>query len=317
MKNTLNYSDVILEPAFSSCHSRSNINTKMSLGDIEFNSVAIPSNMRCTIDFDRANDLSEKGYFYILHRFYDYEEILNWIRSNQHLRCISISIGVNGKDTELLHKIYQEKLRVDYITIDVAHGHHFLVYKMIENIKCIFSEQSPFVIAGNVGTPTACKDLASWGADAVKVGLSMGKACTTYNTTGVGTPMFSTVLECAEQSPIPIIADGQIRETGDICKALVAGADFVMIGSGFAECSNSPAERIVKTFGTFKRYYGSASEENGAKANYIEGTSMDLEMKPYGYNGYYTKIREAIQSCISYSGHSDIRHLNRMKYRIR
>ena len=77
-------------------------------------------------------------------------------------------------------------------------------------------------------------DLKSWGADAVKVGLSMGKSCTTYNCTGVGTPMFSTVANLSYLN-VPVIADGQIREVGDVCKALVAGADMVMIGSEFAK----------------------------------------------------------------------------------
>jgi GMP reductase len=277
----------------------------------KFKSVAIPANMKCTIDFKKAKELSEAGYFYVLHRFYDYNYIYDWVRDNQDLKTISISVGVNGKDWELVNDLFANKLRVDYITIDVAHGHHILVKDMIKHIKNHCFKNSTKIIAGNIGTIHAARDLSSWGADAVKVGLSMGKSCTTYNCTGVGTPMFSTVANLSYLN-VPVIADGQIREVGDVCKALVAGADMVMIGSEFAKCANSPA----KTVGKKKEFYGSASSTNKGHNGYVEGKVVYLDMREESYKQYFDRINQGIQSCMSYAGIEDITKLYLMEYSV-
>ena len=243
MKTAYSYDNIVLTPKYSEIKSRSKLDTSVEFLGKKFKSVAIPANMKCTINFEKAIELSEAGYFYVLHRFYDYDAIYNWVSENQDLKTISISVGVNEKDWELVNDLFTNKLRVDYITIDVAHGHHILVKEMIEHIKNHHFKNSAKIIAGNIGTVNAAMDLKSWGADAVKVGLSMGKSCTTYNCTGVGTPMFSTVANLSYLN-IPIIADGQIREVGDVCKALVAGADMVMIGSEFAKCVDSPSKIV-------------------------------------------------------------------------
>jgi GMP reductase len=277
----------------------------------KFKSVAIPANMKCTIDFKKAKELSEAGYFYVLHRFYDYNDIYNWVKDNQDLKTISISVGVNEKDWELVNDLFVNKLRVDYITIDVAHGHHILVKDMIEHIKNHNFKNDAKVIAGNIGTIEAASDLSFWGADAVKVGLSMGKSCTTYNCTGVGTPMFSTVA-CLSYLNVPVIADGQIREVGDVCKALVAGADMVMIGSEFAKCFDSPAKRVMKK----KEFYGSASSTNKGHDGYVEGKIVYLEMRQESYKEYLERINQGIQSCMSYAGIKDITKLHLMEYSV-
>jgi GMP reductase len=277
----------------------------------KFKSVAIPANMKCTIDFKKAKELSEAGYFYVLHRFYDYNDIYNWVKDNQDLKTISISVGVNEKDWELVNDLFVNKLRVDYITIDVAHGHHILVKDMIEHIKNHNFKNDAKVIAGNIGTIEAASDLSFWGADAVKVGLSMGKSCTTYNCTGVGTPMFSTVA-CLSYLNVPVIADGQIREVGDVCKALVAGADMVMIGSEFAKCFDSPAKRVMKK----KEFYGSASSTNKGHDGYVEGKIVYLEMRQESYKEYLERINQGIQSCMSYAGTDDIKKLHLMEYSV-
>jgi GMP reductase len=277
----------------------------------KFKSVAMPANMKCTIDFTKAEELSEAGYFYVLHRFYDYDHIYDWVKNNQDLKTISISIGVNQKDYELVNDLFVNKLRVDYITIDVAHGHHVLVKEMIEHIKNHNFKNDAKIIAGNIGTTYAARDLKSWGADAVKVGLSMGKSCTTYNCTGVGTPMFSTVANLSYLN-IPVIADGQIREVGDICKALVAGGDMVMIGSEFAKCSDSPA----KTVENKKEFYGSASSTNKGHDGYVEGKTVYLEMRDESYEQYLNRINQGIQSCMSYAGVDNIDKLHLMEYSV-
>ena len=181
------------------------------------------------------------------------------------------------------------------------------------------------IIAGNVGTYDAATDLYEWGADAVKVGLSMGKSCTTYNCTGVGTPMFSTVESIANakffswETTIPIIADGQIREVGDVCKALVAGADMVMIGSEFAKCEDSPADVMGgPAMGNVNKkvFYGSASSTNKGHDGYVEGQTVYMDMRNETYLQYFDRINQGVQSCMSYAGVNDITSLVNMEYLI-
>lgn len=304
----LSYKDIVLRPSFSEIESRSQVETETSFLGRNFKSPAIPANMACSISFDLADFLSEKNYFYILHRFYDYSQIIEWIKKERE--TTSISVGVQKKDKELINKI--KKYPVDYITIDVAHGHHVLVRKMINHIR---KNTTAKIIAGNVGTIDAVHDLIFWGADAVKVGLSMGKSCTTYNVTGVGTPMFSAVNDIRYfiGSSIPIIADGQVREIGDVCKAMVAGADMVMIGSEFAKRKDSPAEIIPTENGTKKVFYGSASENNGNKS-FIEGDKVILDCLNESYIDYYEKIDQGIKSCASYAGVANAKDLRKMKW---
>jgi GMP reductase len=311
MNTAYSYDNIVLTPKYSEIMSRSKLDASVEFLGKKFKSVAIPANMKCTIDFKKAKELSEAGYFYVLHRFYDYNDIYNWVKDNQDLKTISISVGVNEKDWELVNDLFVNKLRVDYITIDVAHGHHILVKDMIEHIKNHNFKNDAKVIAGNIGTIEAASDLSFWGADAVKVGLSMGKSCTTYNCTGVGTPMFSTVA-CLSYLNVPVIADGQIREVGDVCKALVAGADMVMIGSEFAKCFDSPAKRVMKK----KEFYGSASSTNKGHDGYVEGKIVYLEMRQESYKEYLERINQGIQSCMSYAGTDDIKKLHLMEYSV-
>ena len=316
MNTAYSYDNIVLTPKYSEIMSRSKLDASVEFLGKKFKSVAIPANMKCTIDFKKAKELSEAGYFYVLHRFYDYNDIYNWVKDNQDLKTISISVGVNEKDWELVNDLFVNKLRVDYITIDVAHGHHILVKDMIEHIKNHNFKNDAKVIAGNIGTIEAASDLSFWGADAVKVGLSMGKSCTTYNCTGVGTPMFSTVA-CLSYLNVPVIADGQIREVGDVCKALVAGADMVMIGSEFAKCEDSPAKTIKnKLRPSLKEFYGSASSTNKGHNGYVEGKVVYLDMRDESYKQYLERINQGIQSCMSYAGTEDITKLHLMEYSV-
>ena len=332
MNTAYSYKDIVLKPSYSEIRSRSSLDPSVKFLGKVFESAAIPANMKCTIDFKKARELSEAGYFYVLHRFYDYDKILDWMIENEDMRTISISVGVNKKDREFIDKIVEQNIRVDFITIDVAHGHHILVKEMITYIN---NKLSVNVIAGNVGTYEAAKDLYDWGADAVKVGLSMGKSCTTYNCTGIGTPMFSAVSSIARKKfskyvvhkqgglagvykdiTIPVIADGQIREVGDVCKALVAGADMVMIGSEFAKCEDSPADTIggPAVGGNKKVFFGSASSTNKGHSGYVEGQTVYMDMRNETYEQYFERINQGVQSCMSYAGINDITSLPGMEY---
>jgi len=335
MNTFYSYKEIVLQPEYSEIKSRSSLDASVKFLGKTFESAAIPANMKCTINFKKARELSEAGYFYVLHRFYDYDEILDWMIENKDMKTISISVGVNQKDKDFIDKIVDQNVDVDFITIDVAHGHHVLVKNMITYIN---NKLRVKVIAGNVGTYQAAKDLYDWGADAVKIGLSMGKSCTTYNCTGVGTPMFSAVSSIAKQKfnkyvvhkqgglageykeiSIPVIADGQIREVGDVCKALVAGADMVMIGSEFAKCEDSPADIIGgPAMGNVDRkvFYGSASSTNKGHDGYVEGQTVYMDMRNETYVQYFNRINQGVQSCMSYAGVNNITSLINMEYQI-
>jgi GMP reductase len=318
-KQLLDYDDVVLIPNFSTCNSRTELEIKIPLGDMTFKSPAIPSNMICAIDYAKAEELANLDYFYVLHRFYPYDDVFKWA-INRVAKYNSLSIGVQEKDYEFVKRLSNARVDVEYITIDIAHGHHQSVKDMIAHVRNELP--ATFIIAGNVGTAKGTMFLQNCGANAIKVGLGYGKACTTYNCTGVGTPMFSTIREItfSDVRPglrIPIIADGGVRQPGDICKALVAGANFVMIGSEFAACSDSPGEIVIDEHGVeHKEYFGSASEYTKGHKAFVEGRKLMLESKHETYLQYISRVNQGVKSCMSYAGVDDVNKLFlKMDYR--
>jgi GMP reductase len=223
---------------------------------------------------------------------------------------------------DLIDMLSERKKQPNYITIDVAHAHCLNVRKIIEYTRESLGD-TVYIIAGNVCTPEGVKALSAWGADAVKVGVGQGSPCTTKDKTGFTMPMFSCVLECSNQldvfgNKIPIIADGGIKHSGDIAKALVAGADMVMTGKLFARCSDSPADTIITDKGKQKIYYGSASEENKGHSRNIEGIKKCLCVDSMTYVEKINEIKQDLQSSISYAGGSslDVLSLDNVRYRV-
>jgi GMP reductase len=306
-KLALSYDDVYLVPNFSALNTRSEADTLVTLGDRTFRLPIMPSNMVTVIDEGLAKMLSEKGYFYVMHRFNNVNIPFVKKANIEKWRTISISVGVNRDSYEELNQIFKEELNVHFITIDVAHGHHQKVRAMIANIKLLFPEV--FIIAGNVTTPNAVWDLQDWGAHAIKVGIGPGRACTTRLQTGFHVPMFTAVKECAEVASVPLIADGGVRYYGDIAKALVAGAHMVMAGSLFASCSDSPAPLANGK----KVYYGSASFSAKRENKHVEGTLLELEQGAT-IEQRLEEIKQSLQSSISYAGGSSLRCLKYINY---
>jgi len=243
----LKYSDVVLVPKMSNIESRGTIDVSCRFGNQLFNLPVVPANMRTVIDSHLAKSLSDAGFFYIMYRFdisnYEFVKTAN----KENWKTISISVGVKQSDISTLQKIAEDNLRVDYITIDIAHGHSVLMKNTINEIRKLFGNNT-FVIAGNVATSDAVSDITEWGADAIKVGIGQGSPCTTKDKTGFTMPMFSCMLECASNASIPLIADGGVKCNGDVAKAMSAGADMVMVGGMFAECVDSPAKILPKHY---------------------------------------------------------------------
>jgi GMP reductase len=253
-----------------------------------------------------------------MHRFDN--DIQSFIRYANSLKfnTVSISIGIQQKDKKLITAIAHSMMKVDFITIDVAHGHHSKVADQIKHIKQVLPNTK--IIAGNVATIQGVEYLHSAGADAVKAGIGGGYACTTKDKTGFTYPMFSCVLECAKDRNVPIIADGGVRCNGDIAKALVAGATMVMCGSIFAACSDSPAPLVKDVNGRrFKQYFGSASVHNKIEKKNIEGTMKLMETDTFTYLEKLEEIKQDLQSAISYAGGCNLGalNLNKLAYGVR
>ncbi|MBI2619658.1 MAG: IMP dehydrogenase [Ignavibacteriales bacterium] len=178
---------------------------------------------------------------------------------------------------------------VDVIVVDTAHGHSEGVIKMVKRLKGKFEGE---VIAGNVATAEGTRDLIRAGADAVKVGIGPGSICTTRVIAGVGVPQVSAIMACAlvaSKSKVPLIADGGIKQTGDIAKALGAGADSVMIGGLFAGVEESPGEKVLFEGRSYKMYRGMGSVEAmraGSKDRYFQDVEDDIQkLVPEGIEG--------------------------------
>lgn len=314
---SLKYEDICLIPNYSEIHSRSDCSTSCELGGKKFNLPIIPANMKSVVDMTLAKWMSENNYFYIMHRFDRHLAEDVGLANSEDWKTISFSVGIKLRDKIHVTNIGKNSnLRVDFLTIDIAHGHCRRMKSMINHIKKHLPDTK--IIAGNVATPTAVKDLANWGADIVKVGIGQGSPCTTKDKTGFTMPMFSCVLNCAEvyasqneeaahefldrETPVPIIADGGIKCNGDIAKALVAGAKIVMAGGSFAACTDSPAASSLINNALHKAYFGSASKENKGDDRHIEGKLTNIYSNGLTYKDKLLEAQQDIQSSISYAG---------------
>ncbi len=201
---------------------------------------------------------------------------------------VAAAIGVSEKEFERA-KILVEA-QVDALVVDTAHGHSKGVLEMVRTLKKHFPHID--VVAGNVATAKACKDLIEAGVDGIKVGIGPGSICTTRVVAGIGVPQFSAVLECAEfcrKNNIPVIADGGIKLSGDVVKALAAGACSVMIGSLFAGTDESPGEMVLYQGRAYKVYRGMGSlgaMALGSKDRYGQASVEDVgKFVPEGIEG--------------------------------
>ncbi|RIW32692.1 GMP reductase [Bacillus salacetis] len=313
MENVFDYEDIQLIPARCVVDSRSECDTTVTLGGYSFKLPVVPANMQTIIDENIAVYLAENGYFYIMHRFQP-EKRLNFVR-DMHARELiaSISVGVKEEEYGFVEQLAAEGVTPEFITIDIAHGHSNAVINMIKHIK----EHLPgsFVIAGNVGTPEAVRELEHAGADATKVGIGPGKVCITKIKTGFGTGgwQLAALRWCAKAASKPIIADGGIRTHGDIAKSIRFGASMVMIGSLFAGHEESPGETVERDGKAFKEYFGSASEfQKGEKKN-VEGKKMFVEHKG-SLIDTLTEMEQDLQSSISYAGGSTLDAIRHVDY---
>jgi len=309
------FDDINLVPKKCVVNSRSECDTSVILSNYKFKLPIVPANMECVIDTTLAETLAKQDYFYILHRFLTDNQIIGFIKSmNAEDLVTSISIGVNEDSYKLIDTIVNSKLNVDFITIDIAHGHSIKMKKMLQHLKQVLP--NTFLIAGNISTSEAALEMESWGADALKVGIGPGSACTTYPSTGFGSRncQASTIYNCSLVSNLPIIADGGIKTPGDIAKALSLGATLVMVGGMMSGYNDSPGHVVEIDGKKYKEFWGSASSFQYGKSNRIEGKKTLVDFKNQSILDGLKYIEECLQSSISYAGGKDLKAFDNLKW---
>mgnify|MGYP006420695543 CR=1 FL=1 len=232
---------------------------------------------------------------------------------------VGAAVGVSSDMMERVSAL--EERGVDIIVLDSAHGHSENIIKAVKEIKTKFPKLP--IIAGNVATKEATKDLIDAGADCIKVGIGPGSICTTRIVAGVGVPQITAVYECAKEADkydIPVIADGGIKYSGEIAKAIAAGASTVMLGSLFAGTEEAPGEKVIYQGRSFKTYRGMGSEaamKAGSKDRYFQNETK--KFVPEGIEGrvpYKGTLSDTIyqlvgglKSSMGYCGAKDIKAL--------
>ena len=315
---SLEYSDIYLVPNYSDITSRKEVDVSSILESSNSNikiNLKVPiisANMDTVTGALMARSIRDAGAIGALHRFMDINgSVQEFVDTGLKGNETFVSIGVNKDWQERASALYDAGARA--FIVDIAHGHSKMMKDTIQWLKKKYDKEI-FVLGGNVGKAKACVDLHYWGADGVKVGLAGGFVCETKNVTGVLTPMFSTVLNCAEEIDsrnlkMAIVADGGARHYGDIAKALGAGANAVMSGYFFAGCPETPVNFDPETNTTV--YRGMASRDamrtirTENQMPTPEGRTTTVNLKP-SVKVVVEEIKGGLQSAFSYMGSKNL-----------
>jgi IMP dehydrogenase len=262
-------------------------------------------------DYSRSNPPTKEDWKDLKDRFFWADSMIHDEKTWKK-KPLCAAIGVTGDYKERAQELVKNGCNV--LLIDVAHGHHVLVKSVIEELRNEFGEDVE-IIGGSIATKEAAKELCEWGVDGLRVGIGNGSLCETRIRTGVGIPQFSALLDvCSitDDYNVPVIADGGIRNVGDICKGLGCGADSVMLGSLLAGTKETPGD--VTKVGEwpnerlYKKYRGSASIDS--KGDRGESGNIEGNSKIIPYKGKVKRIisdiRDGISSSCSYVGARNI-----------
>lgn len=332
MKRALTYDDILLVPKYSEIESRSSINlTTLVSRRYGLLRPYVASCMDTVCGYKMAIKMVELGGVGCIHRFMTVDKqceqvskVLEYITNNHmyeewgvmyddwHSEIpdipIMAAVGVSESDIERAKRLVS--CGANIILIDVAHGHHINVKKMIKSLRESLPSKVD-IIAGNISTEESAIDLCDWGVDGLRVGIGGGSLCTTRIQTGHGVPNITSIIDCVKGSKVPVMADGGIRSSGDIAKALSIGADCVMLGSLLAGTKESPGKIITKGDGILcKKYRGSASLETksslGQSIKHVEGESTLIPYKG-SVDIVIEKLTDGVKSALSYSGSNNIK----------
>lgn len=314
MEMKLTFDDVLIVPKFSDVKHRGDLSVAPSDMTLGLQNPIISANMSTITEIDMVNTMFTLGGAGILHRNIPKDVLLEYLGLHPFsdvpnlAKVTFIAVGTVEQDKDRIDLIIDAHYtRGVAICVDIAHGHSQGMKDTLNYIRNT-RKFGGIVIAGNVCTREATKDLFVWGASVVKVGIGSGSVCTTRLQTGCGYPQLTAIMECSEEGPI--IADGGIRTAGDVCKALAAGASYVMIGGMLAGTDKTPGYKKGKEF----VYRGMASLREkqgwGRSQDYVEGVSvLSFSRKNSSTKDVVDNILDGIRSCMSYVGANSINEL--------
>jgi GMP reductase len=309
----LHYENIILKHNKSVVESRSECDITQELGNYRFACPVVMSNMKSIQTVDILRKFDQRNWFYVYHRIDGNDDISNFVKlaNEENWGCVSISIGIQDSDVALLRYLHGCELGVDFITIDVALSHTDSVKKVIKAAKHYYPDA--YLICGNGNTPEWIEFMEEQGVDMVKSFVGVSKSCRTRQFTGFGSPPVTALQECAQAANnIKIMADGglTVRDgevwIGDIAKAIRFGADFVMSGSLFSRCVDSPA--------ILNGYYGNASRSAKGHAKHVEGTTLNIQTNGLTIEEQMNLVEDSLRSAVSYAGGKNLNALKTVDY---
>ena len=312
-KKSYCFDDVLLVPQMSEINSRSEINLSAYLDkSLYFGLPIISSPMDTVTGSEMITGMSRNGGLGIAHRYNTIADQAKMIKDSLSKGSATAAgaVGVSGDFVERACELRDSGAVV--ICVDIAHGHHVLMRYALEVLKNTFGS-AIHIMAGNVATLEAFNDLADWGADSVRVGIGGGSICSTRVQTGHGMPTLQSIFDCSQSDrDVALIADGGIRNSGDIVKSLAAGADFVMLGSLLAKTEESQGEVFYLDGHKRKVYRGMASKDaqidwRGHTAS-VEGVTSSVCVTGT-LSDVLGELETGIRSGLSYSGARTIREL--------
>lgn len=311
-QQAITYDDVLLVPNYNNYESRRDVDISSTdrTGKLTLKLPVMTANMDAVTESGMANFIGDKGGIGVLHRFLSIQENIDEFKKCQHK--VFVSVGCSTQDLERAQAL--RDAGADYFCIDVAHAHGKYVGRTLKNLREMLPNAC--IMAGNIATYAGADYLSACGADILKVGIGGGSVCTTRIKTGFGVPNLTAIQECAKVDR-SIVADGGIRASGDIVKALAFGADFVMIGGMLAGTRPTPGKIIEKNGKKFKQYRGMASFE--AQQEFMggvpewktaEGVAVDV---PYREDeeSIIADIIGGLRSGLTYGGAASIHELQR------
>jgi IMP dehydrogenase len=314
-KEAVTYDDMLLVPQYSDITSRSEVDIGSCLGEKKFTLPIIASPMDTISEAAMAKAMSDIGGLAVLHRYNSIEEQQKMahevVSQADWSGQVAAAVGVTGDYLERAEALIAAG--TDILCIDVAHGHHVLMKKALETLRNEYDNHI-YIIAGNVCTLEGINDVADWGANAVRCNIGGGSICSTRLVTGHGLPGLQTIFDCARTDrEVSIIADGGIKTSGDIVKALAAGADFVMCGSLFAGTDETPGAVVHLPNGEIAKQYRGMASRNAQMDWRGKSTSPEGVSSYVPYKGSVEYILEdiigGIKSGFSYSGARNLAEL--------
>ena len=325
IKEALTFDDVLILPRFSSIlPSKTDISIKLT-NNIKLKVPFLSSAMDTVTESKMAIAMAQEGGIGIIHRNLNIQKQSSEVKKVKNKKLlVGAAVGTNKEDFERAKALIDSG--ADLIVIDTAHGHSKKVLKTLSKLKKIKSK-IPFCV-GNIATGEAAKKLYNSGADIIKVGIGPGSICTTRMVAGIGVPQISAIMDVKKalnKKNIKIISDGGIKFSGDIAKALAAGADAIMMGSIFAGTDESPGKKFKSGGKTFKQYRGMGSigaMSAGSANRYFQSNFKDKsKFVPEGvegrveYKGKVSKIiyqlQGGLRSSMGYIGAKSLKEINK------